>query len=197
MKLLYSIDSSGRRVNREYSIEDKIKYYSRRINDKSLTQDQRTYAAIKTRMLTSGVGRIVCYPDRLLGNDRFQDINKMRRLVVVAKNQNNKKVLVNGLYSNNNKFRKEISTYYSPGEDGNENFSKIPILHYDNSYLNIQSLTKDKDNFYNISDFIETTSTVDPFDLDKIRSFVFNDDNNKYLNTTRKYNRYLRNKLYK
>ena len=197
MKLLYSIDSSGRRVNREYSIEDKINYYSNRVYDRSLSKEQRQYASYKLQMLKSGVGRIVCYPDRLLGNDRYQDINKTRRLVVVAKNQKNRNVLVNGIYSNNNIYKKEISTLYSPGEDGSENYSRIPILHYNNSYLDIKSLTKDNNNFYNLDDFEETTSTINPFDLNKINSFVFNNDHNQYLNSTRKYNRNLRNKLYK
>ena len=197
MKYLHSIDSSGRKVNKEYSIEDKIKYYSGRVYDKSLSKEQRQYASYKLQILKTGVGRIVCYPDRLLGNDRYQDINKTRRLVVVAKNQNNRNVLVNGIYSNNNFYKKEISTLYSPGEDGSDDYSKIPILHYNNSYLDIKSLTKDNDNFYNLNDFEETTSTINPFELNEIQDFVFNDDANYHLNSTRKYNRNLRNKLYK
>ena len=42
-------------VNKKFSLEEKIDYYSSRINDNKLTDSQRKYAKIKVGMLISGI----------------------------------------------------------------------------------------------------------------------------------------------
>lgn len=149
--------------NKNFSLDEKIDYYSNRINDKSLTSRQRKYAKIKTSMLTSGIGRIFLIKDGELGN-RNQPL-KDRRVIPTAINYRNGNTLINGIYTSTNKFKDlEISTLDDEG--------RIYILNK-TSFLDIQSRMKDKNKYFNIKDLNETTSTINPFQLKDVINYVY------------------------
>lgn len=150
-------------VNRTYSLEEKIDYYQTRSNDKSLSDNQRKYAKIKLSMLLSGIGRIFTIKDGLLGNTKQPD--KPRRVIPTAINYKNGDALINGIYTNENKYNKLLLQSYD--DEG-----KICILNYD-SYLNVESKKKDKNTFFNIKDLSETTSTINPYQLSKVLRYVY------------------------
>ena len=172
-------------VNKEYSLEEKIVYYSKRIGDMSLTQGQRDHAKMKVNILTTGVGRIFTVPDKELGNPNY-DNNKPRRVVATAINHKTGNVLINGLYTTPSYYNKlKINCYDVDGQ--------IPMLDYE-SYLNVQAKKKLDNTFFNIKDLSETTSTVDPLQLDNILNYVYP---KKETNKSQSRNNYNRRKLWK
>lgn len=171
-------------VPKHYSVEEKIDYYSKRINDDKLRETQRRYARIKVGMLTSGVGRVYIINDQKLGNPN----SKIRRVVPTAINELNKNVLINPIYSHDSRFRKKIRRFYSEKEDGDY---KIPIF-YKESFLDVEARKKSEDEYFNLDDLQETTSTVDPFQLDELLNYVYPENEVSYLDT---HNKYLKRRL--
>lgn len=172
-------------VNREYSLEEKIDYYSKRIGNMSLTENQRNHAKMKVNILTTGVGRIYTIADKELGNPNY-DNNKPRRVVATAINHKTGNVLINGLYTTPSYYNKlKINCYDADG--------RIPMLDYE-SYLNVQAKKKLDNTFFNIKDLSETTSTVDPKQLVDILDYVYP---KVHKQNVEKHNKYLKRQLFK
>ena len=167
-------------VNKEYSLEEKIDYYSKRIGDKSLTQGQRDHAKMKVNILTTGVGRIYTIADKELGNPNY-DNNKPRRVVATAINHKTGNMLINGLYTTPSYYNKlKINCYDVDG--------RIPMLDHE-SYLNVQAKKKLDNTFFNIKDLSETTSIVDPLQLDDILRYVYPNGKSSYIQSKNVYKR--------
>ncbi len=169
---------------KHYSVDEKIDYYSNRINDNSLTDNQRKFAKKKVSMLISGVGRIYLITDDQFGNQEYGSDFKIRRVVPTAINENNKNVLINGIYSRTNYFRNlKLNNYDDEGF--------IPILNHE-SYLDIQPKKKIDGTYFNLSDLEETTSTLNPFELDSVIDYVYPKNANSRIT---RYNKHLYKKL--
>ena len=167
-------------VNREYSLEEKIDYYTKRINNPNCTDGQQNYAKYKVKILTSGVGRIFTVSDKELGNPNY-DNDKPRRVVTTAINHKTGNVLINGIYTTPSYYNKlKINCYDADG--------RIPMLDHE-SYLNVQAKKKLDNTFFNIKDLSETTSTVDPFQLDDILSYVYPNGKSSYIQSKNVYKR--------
>lgn len=172
-------------VNKEYSLEEKIDYYTKRINNPNCTDGQQNYAKYKVKILTSGVGRIFTVPDKELGNPNY-DNDKPRRVVTTAINHKTGNVLINGIYTTPSYYNNfKINSYDADG--------RIPMLDHE-SYLNVQAKKKLDNTFFNIKDLSETTSTVDPLQLDNILNYVYP---KKETNKSQSRNNYNRRKLWK
>ena len=175
-------------INNRFSLDDKIKYYSSRINDKKLNKFQQNYAKVKVSMLTSGIGRIFIIKDGELGNKK--EPYKNRRVIPTSINYSNGSTLINGIYTNKSGFASHQIYKY----DGVEN---IYILDKD-SYLDIETKKKLDGSFFNIKDLSETTSTISPYQLRDIIKYVYPKTKDKTFtkNITSK-NNYLRRTLHK
>ena len=152
-------------IGEHFSLNEKIDYYTKRINDKNLTEGQRFYAKRKLRMFKSGIGRIYLIKDFNFGNPNFPDNQKDRRVVVSSLNHNNSKVLLNGIYSNKSKIR------YGPiyNYDGIE---QVYILDHD-SYVALPTTLKKNKEYFNINDLRETSSTISPLIIDDLMKEIY------------------------
>ena len=150
-------------VNKHFSLEDKLNYYSLRMNDKKLSPLQRKYAKIKVSILASGVGRIYIVDDKELGNNK--EPYKQRRVIPTAINYSNGKTLINGIYTSPSRFN-------SFKVDGRDMEGKINILNSD-SYLDVQAKKKLDKTYFNINELRETTSTINPFQLKDVINYVY------------------------
>lgn len=154
----------------EYDIEDKIEYYKKRKNDYSLTKEQRYYADKKYKMLTTGKGRIYVTEDEYFKGGK----GKHRRVMLVGTNNDN--VMINKIYGSKAGNRIELSR-----ED-------VPILQKE-SYLEQDSHIKKKHGgLFSKKDLTETTSTINPYDYDKVMKFIFKNTSDSKLASVSKNN---------
>lgn len=150
-------------INQRYSLDDKIEYYSKRINDSNLSKTQQDYAKVKLLMLTSGIGRIFIVKDHELGNKNEPDKN--RRVIPTSINYSNGNTLINGIYTNPSRFASYKINKYDAIE-------KIYILDKD-SYLDVETKKKLDGKYFNIKELSETTSTISPYQLKDVIKYVY------------------------
>lgn len=144
-----------------YDREEKIRYYTRRMNDSSLSQSQRFYAKQKVQMLTSGKGLIAITADENFKGGR----GKNRRVMISGVNKETGEKMVNRITSSNTERTMKL------------NRQNTPILQKD-CYLDQEVHVKKKGGgSFRDSDLTPTTSTIHPFDYKKVFKFIF--DNKK------------------
>ena len=140
-----------------YDKEEKIRYYTKRMKDPSLTDSQRYYASQKVQMLLSGKGVIAITADENFKGGK----GKNRRVMISGVNPKTGEKMVNRITSSNTERTMKL------------NRQNTPILQKD-CYLDQEVHVKKKNGgAFQDADLIPTTSTIHPFDYQKVFRFIF------------------------
>lgn len=143
-----------------YSKADKIKYYSARASDSSLTAQQKNYAKGKVKTLSSGKGLIAITDDKNFKGGK----GKQRRVMISGINHETGEKMVNRISSTSSNTAMKL------------NRVGAPILQKE-SYLDQEvHIKKKKGSMFKDEDLVETTSTINPFDYKKVFKFIFKGD---------------------
>ena len=146
-----------------YDKEEKIRYYTKRMKDPSLTDSQRYYASQKVQMLLSGKGVIAITADENFKGGK----GKNRRVMISGVNPKTGEKMVNRITSK------------SSDQTIPLNRQGVPILQYD-SHLDQEVYVKKKNGgAFQDADLIPTTSTIHPFDYRKVFRFIFKNKKTK------------------
>lgn len=93
-----------------YDKEEKIRYYTKRMKDPSLTDSQRYYASQKVQMLLSGKGVIAITADENFKGGK----GKNRRVMISGVNPKTGKKMVNRIISSNTERTMKLNRQNTP-----------------------------------------------------------------------------------